>query len=104
MVKHFFFVFTAACRTLVHSMSRELDILMNMVSDNPRHNTDKPSKVLPDFPITSFEDLTDFNDLLKNKEEARIKYVSTFNILVVFLRFMVGFLKIKFSFSKLRLF
>ncbi|KAJ8972777.1 hypothetical protein NQ314_000045, partial [Rhamnusium bicolor] len=65
---------TAACRSVLNSVSRKLDALLNMHADNPRPTTTQQANVLPNFPISSYEDLAKFNQLLVDKEIARTQY------------------------------
>ncbi|KAJ8968792.1 hypothetical protein NQ314_002100 [Rhamnusium bicolor] len=63
-----------ACRSVLNSVSRKLDALLNMHADNPRPTTTQQANVLPNFPISSYEDLAKFNQLLVDKEIARTQY------------------------------
>lgn len=72
---------TVACRSLLKSMSRKLDALLNMLTDNPQATTTHEANVLPNFSISSYETLEKFNQLLIDKQVALTQYVTTFFIL-----------------------
>lgn len=76
----FLYFSTAACHSILNSISRKLDALLNIHADNPQPTTTHQANVLPNFPISSHEDLKKFNQSLIDKEAARTQYVIPFFI------------------------
>ncbi|XP_044585076.1 uncharacterized protein LOC123265417 isoform X2 [Cotesia glomerata] len=60
-----------ACRSTLNSLSRKLDVLLNLHAENSQPQTTKQSHLLPDFPISTHEELTTFNKQLTDNKVAR---------------------------------